>query len=116
MKLEDKVVVVTGGGGGIGRELVLHLLSKEARVVALDINEAGLKETIAVASAAKGRLSTMVADITNRETVEMLPERIQAEVGPVDALINNAGIMHPFIKLNDLGFETIERVMKVNLF
>ena len=45
MKVQDKVIVVTGGGSGMGRELVLHLLSKGAKVVAIDINEAALQGT-----------------------------------------------------------------------
>ena len=45
MKVQNKVIVVTDGGNGMGRELVLNLLSKGARVVALDVNEATLQET-----------------------------------------------------------------------
>ena len=49
MKVLNKVIVVTGGGSGMGRELVLHLLSKGAKVVAIDINDAALQETVALA-------------------------------------------------------------------
>lgn len=45
MKVQNKVIVVTGGGSGMGRELVLNLLSKGAKVIALDINKTALEET-----------------------------------------------------------------------
>ncbi len=49
MKVQNKVVVVTGGGNGIGRELVLHLLARGASVAAVDINESALQETVELA-------------------------------------------------------------------
>src|SRR4051812_34609698 len=107
MKVQNKVIVVTGAGGGIGRELVLNLLSKSARVVAVDINAAALRETVAKAGGSKDALITMAADITNRACVELLPEKIIAQFGPVDGIINNAGIMHPFLRFNDLDYDVI---------
>ena len=44
MKVKNKVIVVTGGGNGMGRELVFNLLSKEAKVIAVDINEGSLRK------------------------------------------------------------------------
>src|SRR4051794_22784144 len=116
MKVQNKVIVVTGAGGGIGRELVLNLLSKGARVVAIDINEAALHETVAKAGNSKDVLITMVADITDKASVGLLPEKIIAQFGAVDGIINNAGIMHPFVRFNDLDHNAIERVIRVNLF
>ncbi len=52
MKVQDKVVVVTGGGSGIVRALVLHLLGKGARVAAVDLNAASLQETAQLAQVA----------------------------------------------------------------
>jgi short-subunit dehydrogenase len=116
MKVRNKTIIVTGGGSGIGRELVLHLLSKGVKVVAIDINEPGLNETEAIASVTNERLITMVTDITDEAAVAALPEIIKTRVGAVDGLINNAGIMHPFVTFNDIGVDVIERVLKVNLF
>lgn len=116
MKAENKVIVVTGGGNGIGRELVLLLLSKGARVAAVDINPAALQETAALAAGRSERLSTHVADITNREAVAALPQQIVAAHGAVDGLINNAGIIQPFVRVKDLDYTAIQRVINVNLF
>jgi short-subunit dehydrogenase len=116
MKVKGKVILVTGGGNGMGRELVLHLLSKEAKVIAVDRNEIALKETVVIAEMLGYSLKTFVVDITNRQDVETLADNAIAHFGSVDGIINNAGIIQPFIKLNDLSYEEIERVMQVNLY
>lgn len=115
MKVQGKVVVVTGGGSGMGRALVLRLLSKGARVAAVDLNAASLQETAQLAQAAE-RLSTHVLNITQREAVEALPAEVMARHGAVDGLINNAGIIQPFVRVNDLDYSAIERVMNVNFY
>ena len=116
MKVTGKTIAVTGGGNGIGRELVLNLLARGARVAALDLSEAGLKETVDLAGDAADRLSTHVLDIADRKAVEALPEAIIAVHGQVDGVINCAGIIQPFVRLNDLGYDDVERVMNVNFW
>ena len=116
MKVQDKVIVVTGGGNGIGRELVLNLLSNGASVAAVDINESALQETVSLAGDKKGKLSTHVVDITNKDLVAALPEKVISVHGAVDAIINNAGIIQPFVRVNDLEYAVIERVMNINFY
>ena len=116
MKVAGKTIVVTGGGSGMGRELVLLLLKRGARVAAVDINEASLKETAALAGDHQGRLSTHVMNITDREAIEALPEAVVQAHGAVDGVINNAGIIQPFVRINDLDFKDIERVFNVNFW
>jgi short-subunit dehydrogenase len=112
----NKVIVVTGGGSGMGRELVLNLLSKGARVFAIDINDSALQETAAMAEAQKDLLTTFVVDITDKASVAKLLNDTLAQFGCIDGIINNAGIIQPFVKVNELGYETIERVMNVNFY
>jgi short-subunit dehydrogenase len=116
MKVLNKVFVVTGGGNGMGRELVLNLLSKATGVAAVDINESALQETVALAGDKKDKLSTHVLNITNKESVEALPEQVISRHGAVDGLINNAGIIQPFVKVKDLDYAAIERVMNINFY
>lgn len=116
MKVAGKTIAVTGGGNGIGRELVLNLLGRGARIAALDISEAGLQETVRLAGGTADRISTHVVDITDREAVEALPAAIVAAHGQVDGLINCAGIIQPFVKVNDLDYSAIERVMNINFW
>lgn len=115
MKFQDKVVVVTGAGAGMGHELVLGLLKRGARVAAVDLRQAGLDHTAAAANAGD-RLSLHLADVTDRAAVEALPAAVIAHHGAVDVVINNAGIIQPFITINELDYATIHRVMDVNLF
>ena len=116
MKIQNKVIVVTGGANGIGRELVLNLLSKGASVAAVDINESALQETVELAGSKKDDLSTHIVNITNREAVTRLPDQIISKHGAVDGIINNAGIIQPFVRLKDLGYDAIERVLNVNMY
>lgn len=115
MKVNGKVVVVTGGGNGIGRQLVLELLRRGARVAAVDVRQDSLEETVGMA-AAGDRLVVFSVDITDRDAVESLPEKVIAAHGSVDAIINNAGIIQPFVLLRDMDYEAIERVVDVNLW
>jgi short-subunit dehydrogenase len=65
----------------------------------------------------KGSLvSSHVLDITDKNAVFALPEEVIAKHGAVDGLINNAGIIQPFVRINDLQFDAIERVLNINLY
>lgn len=115
MKIQGKVFVVTGAGSGIGRAAVLALVTKGARIAAVDIQQVGLAETVALAGG-NGNISQHVVDITDRKRVELLPDLVIAAHGAIDGLINNAGIIQPFKPFIDLPYADIERVMNVNLY
>ena len=114
MKVRDKVIVVTGAGSGMGREVALELLRRGARVAAVDVRPEGLEGTAALVDVGEG-LSTHVLDITDRVAIGALPDVVIAAHGTVDGLINNAGIIQPFVNVEDLDFATIERVLDINL-
>lgn len=115
MRVKNKNIVVTGGGNGVGRELVLQLLSKGARVITIDINEAGLQETFNL-SGKNEMLVTRIVNIANRESVFSFVEEIISMLGHIDGVINNAGIIQPFVQLKELKLEQIDRVMNVNFY
>jgi short-subunit dehydrogenase len=115
MKVDGKVIVVTGAGSGIGRELALLLLSKGARVAGVDLNAASLAETARLAAAYPAGFESIEANIADRQLVERIPERVIARFGTVDGVINNAGIIQPFVTVRALDYTVIERVFNVNL-
>src|SRR5690606_28428957 len=115
MKVANKVIVVTGGANGIGRQVVLEALRRGARVAAVDISRPGLDETAGLA-AAGDRLATFVADITDREAIEALPAQVTESLGAPDGVVNVAGIIQPFVVMKDLDYDSIERVVNINLW
>lgn len=116
MQVNNKVIAVTGAGNGMGRELSLLLLAKGARVAGVDINLDNLGETQKLAGEKGKNFSLHQLNISDKESVFALPDEITRVHGCVDGLINNAGIIQPFVRVNDLDFEQINRVMDVNFY
>lgn len=124
MNLSDKVVAVTGAGGGIGRALVQELVRRGATAAAIDINEAALRETAAgvpSGTESAGRqvgdaVSIHCLDITDRGRVNACADEIRDLHGRIDGVINCAGIIQPFVPFTELGIDGIERIMNVNFY
>lgn len=113
--LKDKVMIVTGAGSGIGRELTLQLINQGVKVAACDINEKTLEETTTLASN-KELLKTYVLDIADAKKVAAFPKMVKADFKNLHGVINNAGIIQPFVKIIDLSEKSVERVMAVNFY
>lgn len=109
------MIVVTGGGSGMGRQVAFQVLERGARVAAVDIRPESLDETARLADAGE-RLTTHTVDVTDREATASLPDVVAAAHGTVDGLIHCAGIIQPFVRLNDLEYDAIDRVINVNLY
>lgn len=113
MNVANKVVIVTGAASGMGKELTHQLVKMGAKVAMLDKNETALK----TASAEMGsNVAYKVLNITDKAAVKEIPEWVIATLGQVDILINNAGIIQPFIPVKDLDENTIVRVMDINFY
>ena len=116
MQIQNKVIVITGGGNGMGRALTLQLLKKGAKVAIVDIDQKGMEDTFKMAGKLDHNLSTHTLDITNREQVNALPQTIIRTHGGIDGLINNAGIIQPFVRVEALDKKTIDRIMNINFY
>lgn len=116
MNVTGKVFVVTGGGNGIGREVVLALLKRGARVAAVDFNAERLAETATLAGRNGDRLSTHLANVTDLGAVDKLPQAVIDVHGQVDGLLNVAGIIQRFVHFSELETPEIERVHSVNFW
>ncbi len=109
MSFAGQVVFVTGGGSGMGRLAAQRMADAGAKVAAVDINEAGLAETV------QGRESihTWRLDVTDNEAVLATTKEVEGRLGPIDRVYNAAAIM-PTALLMEQDTETIVRVMEVD--
>jgi len=114
MRLDGKVIVVTGAGSGMGREITLELVRRRAKVALVDFRKETLAETTALVKTLNGACSEHLLDVSDAKAVQALPAAVTKSLGPVDALVNNAGIIQPFVKVNDLSMEDAHHVMNVN--
>jgi len=89
--LEGHVAAVTGGGSGIGQGICQAYAREGARVIVLDANPAGAKETVDLVAAAGGKASAITLDVTDREACQRTAAEI-ARTGNISILVNNAGI------------------------
>jgi NAD(P)-dependent dehydrogenase (short-subunit alcohol dehydrogenase family)/pimeloyl-ACP methyl ester carboxylesterase len=110
----DTLVSVTGAGSGIGRETAFAFARAGAELVISDIDEAAVKETAAEITARGGIAHAYVLDVSDGTAVEAFAERISAEHGLPDVVVNNAGIGQAGCFL-DTPAEQFERVLDVNL-
>lgn len=115
MHVTDKVFVVTGGGNGMGRQVVLELARRGARIAAVDLNEGGLAETVQLAGAGS-RVTAHSVNVTDHGAVSALPDSITSIHGQIDGVVNIAGIIHSFADFEELPAEVVERVMNVNFW
>jgi NAD(P)-dependent dehydrogenase (short-subunit alcohol dehydrogenase family) len=116
-RLDDKVAIVTGGGGAIGRVYARALAEAGAAVALADLN-AGAAEEAAGGLAGDGFKAVAVpVDITSRESTVKMADRTVEALGGVDVLVNNAALMAeiPQVDLLDLPDEWFDRVMRVNV-
>src|SRR5580704_11971895 len=109
--LVGKVVAITGGARGIGRATAAALISQGARVGIGDIEVALAEQT---AQELGGGTIGLQLDVTDRSSFETFVSDVEAQLGPLDVLINNAGIMPigPFIEESD---STARTMVDINL-
>lgn len=113
--LQGKTVIVTGAASGIGREIAKRLADEGCIVAVFDINEAGAQETAAAIDRAGGRAHVHAVDITDRASVGQAVKEFEAQAGPPNILVNNAGwdLPMPFID-SDTAFW--DKVIGINLY
>lgn len=116
MQFRDKVFVVTGGGNGMGRQVVLQLVRRGAYVVAVDLFEAGLAETISLAGADSDRIDPRVTNVTDPDAVASLAATVKEAHRQVDGVVNIAGVIHRFVHFSELTPEEMKRILDVNFW
>ena len=116
MRLQDKVSIITGGGGGMGRTAALMFAAEGAKVVVAEFNEAAGLETVRLVREAGGEASFVKTNVADEASARGMVDHAIATYGRVDVLYNNAGIMpeadHSVI---DTSVDDWDRVMAVNV-
>jgi NAD(P)-dependent dehydrogenase (short-subunit alcohol dehydrogenase family) len=125
MKLSNRVAVVTGAGGGIGRAIALSLARRSCHLALCDIDGAALDEVSGEARRHGVRTSTHLIDVANRAAVRALPAAVGLIHGRVDLLVNNAGVAlggsfeqvaeDDFDWLMEINFHAVVRLTRVFL-
>ena len=112
--LKNKVVVVTGGAGGIGSATCRRLAEEGAKVAIFDMNLEAAEKLANEINNQHGQALAVQCDITQSDVVEQAVQHIEAKLGPIDGLVNNAGwdIFKPFVKSNPQEWD---KLIQINL-
>lgn len=112
--VNDKVILVTGGGQGLGAAICATLAQDGAIVIATDINTQKLENIEKDIQGAGGKIRAYAMDVGDEKDVQEVMEKVVAEYKKIDAVINNAGI--DFTKsIEELSFDEWNAEIKVNL-
>jgi NAD(P)-dependent dehydrogenase (short-subunit alcohol dehydrogenase family) len=109
MAFRGKVALVTGAASGMGRLATRRLAAGGAQVAAIDVNEAGLRET----RGGDDRVRTYAVDVTDARAVAETTRRVESELGPIERVMNAAAIM-PTERLLQQDADLINRIMAIN--
>lgn len=112
--LKNKVVLVTGGGGGIGAAICQRFAQEGALVAVLDLNAAAAEDVAASLRAAGGQALGVAADISDYAAVQAATAAVEGALGPIDVLVNNAGWDHA-ARFLDTTPELWRKIIAINL-
>jgi 3-oxoacyl-[acyl-carrier protein] reductase len=114
MRLEGKVAVITGAAGDIGRAIALGFAAEGARVVINDLSEGAVESVCGAVKKARGKALEAPGDVTNREQMEPVFDRVAAKWGGIDILVFAAGVRVD-ATIQNLSDEQWDEVMQVHL-
>ena len=114
MRLLGNVAIITGAGQGIGLATAVKFAKEGAKVVACDINEASVQNTVGVVTASGGEVIGFVIDVTDKQSIARMVEGVMAKWGRIDTLVNNAGIVED-AQFKKMSEDQFDRVIDVNL-
>ena len=114
MRLEDKTVVITGGGSGIGRETARRCAESGATVVVADIDLSAAEETVAELRDGGATTDAYELDVRDPDGVRSVVDATAEEYG-LDVMVNNAGIAHDYADMEEVPLDVRDRVVDINV-
>ena len=113
----NQVVIVTGSGSpkGMGRVTAKTFANQGAKLVIVDINEAGVNETVDIIKQSGHEAIGIKVDITSKESVDAMVKTVLDTFGRIDVLVNNAGISQK-VTVEDMTLDDMKRIFNVNMF
>jgi 3-oxoacyl-[acyl-carrier protein] reductase len=115
MRLKDRVAIVTGGASGIGAASALAMAREGARVLIVDVNEAGAKAIVEQVEKAGGQAAAARADVTRAADNQAIVEQAMARWGRVDVFYANAGVPQWKTDVEDVEEAVFDRIFSVNV-
>lgn len=115
MRVNQKSIIVTGAGNGIGEGIAKRLAAEGAQVLVNDINEAGGQRVVAEITAAGGKAAFFKADVTRSEEIKALVDEAVHLYGKLDAIVNNAGWTHRNRPALEVTEEEFDRCFAINV-
>jgi NAD(P)-dependent dehydrogenase (short-subunit alcohol dehydrogenase family) len=116
LKLKDKVVLVTGGTGGIGSAIVKGYIGEGAKVAFSSTSQAKIDALLPTLGAAEGQAAGFVADMTREEDIKALVDKVKAHFGTIDIVIPNAGYEGKAHPVQDMTLDLFEQTYMLNVF
>ncbi len=112
----NKKIIITGAGSGMGRHLAYQLAAEGAEVFITDINAQTLKETEQEVIAKGGKVKSYVVDSGNEQQIYAFKEKFLSEEKYVDVLFNNAGMALGEIEFTEVKDEHLKKIIDVNMW
>lgn len=116
-RFEDKVVIITGGGSGLGQETAIRIAKEGGKLSLVDLNEKGLEESKAKIAevAPNAEVLLITANVANPDEVQKYVNETVEKFGKIDGFFNNAGIEGKQNLTEDFGIDEFEKVVSINL-